>query len=109
MTSFMRTARLPVLALSAALAVAACEDEKTAAMTPAPAGMTPGGAPMTPPAPMPGTMPGTTPPAAGGPVPITAWIHDLVKSYGPMSAPDTVDDKNLIDTEDDKAFDSLLE
>jgi hypothetical protein len=42
-------------------------------------------------------------------VPITEWIHDLVTGYGPMSAPDTVDDKRLMDTEDPGAFDSLLQ
>ena len=51
------------------------------------------------------------PPADGGAaaIPITVWVTDLVVKFGPMSAPDTVDDKVLMDTEDPAAFDSLIQ
>ena len=42
-------------------------------------------------------------------IPITDWVHDLVVNFGPMSAPDTVDDKNIKDTDDPGAFDPLLQ
>jgi hypothetical protein len=40
---------------------------------------------------------------------LVAWVHDLVESGTQESAlPDTVDDKKVIDTEDEEAFASLL-
>jgi hypothetical protein len=37
------------------------------------------------------------------------WVNDLVTTFGPMSAPDTVDDKIIMDTEDPAAFDQILQ
>jgi hypothetical protein len=70
--------------------------------------------------------PGTTPDAAatpdsglapdsGGPgpdgsglVPLVDWVSDLVENFAPTAAPDTVEDKRIMDTEDPGAFDTLL-
>jgi hypothetical protein len=47
----------------------------------------------------------------GGPVavPLTVWVNDLVTNFGPMSPPDTVDDKVIMDTDDPAAFDAILQ
>ena len=47
----------------------------------------------------------------GGPTTLTIvdWVNDLVGHHTDVtSAPDTVDDKHIIDTDDPSAFDSLL-
>ena len=97
--------RLSKIAFAALLFAGACGDDNTA---PAPM---PGATPMPAPGAVPMAPAPTTPaptPAPPGAVPITAWIHDLVHKFGPTSDPDTVEDKVLIDTEDEKAFDDLL-
>jgi hypothetical protein len=97
----MRFARHAVVcgALAALLLGSACDDDPKPGVTPAGAD---GGA-----ADAGGVAAAVD--AATPLVPITEWIHDLVTGYGPMSAPDTVDDKRLMDTEDPGAFDSLLQ
>jgi hypothetical protein len=44
--------------------------------------------------------------AGAVPVPLVDWVTDLVKN--PDAPPDTVEDKNVKDTEDPTAFDGLL-
>jgi predicted small lipoprotein YifL len=47
--------------------------------------------------------------AAGPTFALFGWVDGLVKNHStPTSTPDTVDDKNIIDTQDPTAFDSLL-
>ena len=46
-------------------------------------------------------------PGASAAVPITDWVQAMV-DYSETSAPDTVEDKNIKDTEDPAAFDSFL-
>ena len=42
-------------------------------------------------------------------IPLTTWVDDLVVHHSTeTSAPDTVDDKNITDTDDPAAFDPLL-
>jgi hypothetical protein len=45
-------------------------------------------------------------PSPAGPVPLVDWVTDLVKN--PDAPPDTVEDKNVKDTEDPTAFDGLF-
>jgi predicted component of type VI protein secretion system len=52
---------------------------------------------------------GAAPDAGPVAVPLTVWVNDLVTTFGPMSAPDTVDDKIIMDTEDPAAFDQILQ
>ena len=57
----------------------------------------------------PGTEAGT--PDAMGPAPITLvqWVDDLTTNHtNATDLPDSVDDKNIIDTTDEAAFDPLL-
>jgi hypothetical protein len=77
--------------------LAACNDDDAPAVTPA--------ADVAPP------MAADAGAADAGPVavPLTVWVNDLVTTFGPMSAPDTVDDKIIMDTEDPTAFDQLLQ
>jgi hypothetical protein len=95
----MRIAKhLTGVALAVLLLAAGCDDDPT------PAAVTPDGGAADAAATDTGGVDSGTPL-----VPITEWIHDLVTGFGPMSAPDTVDDKRLMDTEDPGAFDSLLQ
>ena len=99
---FTRTIRC--VALAALIGTAACGDEDPPAVTPADAAV-------------PGADAGSTPEVDGGAapdggpvaVPLTVWVNDLVTNFGPMSPPDTVDDKVIMDTEDPAAFDPILQ
>jgi len=47
---------------------------------------------------------------AGGAIPLVDWVTDLATNHNDnTSAPDTVADKNIADTDDPKAFDPLLQ
>jgi hypothetical protein len=46
---------------------------------------------------------------AGGGIPLVDWVTDLASNYTETSAPDTVDDKVVIDNSDPSAFDPLLQ
>jgi hypothetical protein len=51
----------------------------------------------------------TRPDATTSAVKLYDWIEDLTTHYTtPTSAPDTVDDKNIIDTDNPNEFDPLL-
>jgi hypothetical protein len=89
------------IALAALLFAAGCDDDAQPASTPIVADG--GGADA-------GAGGDAAAPDTGTPlVPLTDWVHDLVTGFGPMSAPDTVDDKHIKDTDDPAAFDSLLQ
>jgi hypothetical protein len=46
---------------------------------------------------------------AGGAIPLVDWVTDLATNdTTDISTPDTVDDKNIADTQDSAAFDPLL-
>ncbi len=50
-------------------------------------------------------------PDASGPAPVglVTWVSDLALTYtNETAAPDTVDDQNIVDTQDPTAFDTLL-
>jgi hypothetical protein len=110
---------LGYLVLAAALAIAAgCGDDdgdgsnvvtdggRDGAVTPT----ADGGAP--PDAGGGGTPDGGTATPDGGTaaIKLTDWVHDLVTNHtNAVSAPDTVEDKNIIDTTDPAAFDSFLQ
>jgi hypothetical protein len=91
----MRTFRC--MTLAAVLLAAACgdDDAPVPAVTTAPDAGAPAGG-------------GAVPDAGPVAVPLTAWVHDLVSGFGPMSEPDTVDDKVIMDTDDPAAFDPLF-
>jgi len=45
----------------------------------------------------------------GGTLALVDWVTDLATNYTTdTSTPDTVDDKNIVDTQDPAAFDPLL-
>ena len=96
----MRTLRC--MALAAVMFAGACGDDDKPAVVQPDAG-TPAGSDAGTPAADGG--------APSGPmaIPLTVWVNDLVTNYGPMSPPDTVDDKVIMDTEDPGAFDPLLQ
>lgn len=102
---------LKYLALAAVLAGAAgCDDDDdddSSAVTAKTDGGSPDGADA---AASPGVDAGA--PLDSGPaaLKLTDWVNDLVTNHtNATSAPDTVDDKNIIDTTDPSAFDSLLQ
>jgi ABC-type glycerol-3-phosphate transport system substrate-binding protein len=46
----------------------------------------------------------------GGAIPLVDWVTDLATNHNnDTSAPDTVDDKNIADTDNPQAFDPLLQ
>jgi hypothetical protein len=93
----MRTT-IRCLALVGIILATACDDDKVPAVSPI---TTPDAG---------GDVDGGLPPDAGPvAVPLTVWVNDLVQNFGPMSPPDTVDDKVIMDTEDPAAFDSILQ
>jgi hypothetical protein len=95
----MRMATIRCLALAGIILATACNDESVPAVPPV---ATPdaGG----------GEVDGGVPPDAGPvAVPLTVWVNDLVQNFGPMSPPDTVDDKVIMDTDDPAAFDGILQ
>ncbi len=50
-----------------------------------------------------------TPDAGSAAIPLAEWVHDLVENRSADDAePDTVDDKNIADTEDPAAFDAYV-
>jgi hypothetical protein len=48
----------------------------------------------------------TTPPPA---IPLVAWVTHLVNQTSDDAVPDTVEDKNIEDTDDSGAFDAFLD
>jgi hypothetical protein len=48
----------------------------------------------------------TTPPPA---IPLVAWVTDLANQTTDDAIPDTVEDKNIADTDDTAAFDAFLD
>jgi hypothetical protein len=91
------------MALAAVLLSAACGDEdQPKAVVSADAGA-PGADAGTP-----GADGGTSADGGATAIPLTVWVNDLVHTFGPMSDPDTVDDKVIMDTEDPAAFDPLF-
>ena len=94
----MRMATIRCLALAGILFGTACKDDD-AVVTP-----------ITQPDAAGGDVDGGVPPDAGPmAVPLTVWVNDLVQNFGPMSPPDTVDDKVIMDTDDPAAFDTILQ
>ena len=56
-----------------------------------------------------GMVAGGTGGAGGQGIALVDWVTDLTTNYGNNSAPDTVDDKNIVDNTDPAAFDPLLQ
>jgi hypothetical protein len=96
------------LPLALLLLAAACDDDDQPAVTPDAATGTPDTGAGVPDAGV-GAPDGGAVDTGAPLIPLYDWVHDLVVGFGPMSAPDTVDDKNIMDTEDPAAFDSLLQ
>jgi hypothetical protein len=93
------------LTLAAVLALAGCGSDKgKPAVTPG----TPDGGTVQP-SPDAGSDAGTKGDATTAAIKLYDWIEDLTSHYTtPTSAPDTVDDKNIIDTDNPNEFDPLL-
>jgi hypothetical protein len=95
----MRMASIRCLALAGILLAAACNDDDAPVVTPVAQPDAAGG----------DVDGGVAPDAAPMAVPLTVWVNDLVQNFGPMSPPDTVDDKVITDTDDPAAFDTILQ
>ena len=95
------------LATGSLLLAAGCNDEDKPAVAAADAGPDAGGGGL-PDATLP-EADGGVPDATSAAIPLTTWVNDLVTNFGPTSLPDTVDDKNIMDTDDPAAFDPLLQ